>query len=522
MAGRWLPALLLGLAAAANADDGAHFDVLEFEIVGNSVLPVEAVERAVLPYLGEGRSLADVEAARGALEKVYQAAGYLTVLVDVPEQRIVDGVVQLKVVEGRVESARVTGARYFDQGVIRERVAQLAPGSVPDFNAMQKELGSLSREERQIQPLLRPGLAPGTVEAELKVADRLPMSANVEINDRHAAGTSRLRAQATLRYDNLFQREHSLAITLITAPLAVTQSRVLSFGYTAPLTAEWGLAASLVLSDSTVEPLGATTVVGRGTTWGLRLTRSFADAAGVHTLSAGIDAKNLRERVVADASELSTPVRYAPVVFGYSGTWFGERRTTSLSSTLTAGLRGIWARSIDCPGNIGPVDQFACKREGADGAFSTWRNDLRQTWGPWSLRIAGQLATQPLLSSEQFAIGGADTVRGYHEAEASGDLTLLGSAEWRSANVADWFAGGDARLSNVQALAFVDAGGVRTLQPAAGQAPTVLLSGAGVGLRVRAGGHSVNAEFDVARPFKATPATPDGSARLHVRIAAQF
>jgi hemolysin activation/secretion protein len=521
---RWFIAVVLAVwRLPLAAQEEPRFDLLEFEVVGNSVLEVVAVERAVLPFLGEGRSVNDVEAARTALEKAYQDAGFMTVLVDVPEQRVAEGVVQLRVVEGRIERLRVTGSRYYDQGFIRDRVDQLAPGRVPDFNAMQRQLAQVNREERQVQPLLRPGLAPGTVEAELRVNDKLPLSGTVEVNNRHAADTSRLRAMGTVRYDNLFQLDHSLALTAITAPLDVSSSRVITAGYTAPLEDGRSLAVSLLVSDSRVEPLGAAIVFGKGATLSLRWLKTLPAAQSLHTLSAGFDIKDFRERVVADSSELSTPLRYMPFSLGYNGNWFGEQSATSFSSTFTAGLRGWWARRIDCPGNVSPVDQFACKREGADGSFSSWRNEVRQTWGGWSLRLTGLLATQPLVSSEQFTIGGADSVRGYYEAEASGDTGLLGTVEWRSGNFAKLFENpdGSAPLSQVNALAFLDAGRVQTLQAAAGQKVRTTLTGAGVGLRLRAA-PSFNAELDLAWPFRSTQATPDSDLKLHVRLQAQF
>lgn len=525
----WRPWMLglLCLAAGlphAAADDEARFDILEFEISGNSVLATAAVEQAVLPFLGEQRRLADVEAARTALEKAYQDAGYLTVYVDVPEQRIDAGLVQLRVTEGRVERLRVTGSRYHDQGWLRERVSQLAPGTVPDFNAMQRQLAAASRDERQIQPLLRPGLTPGTVEAELRVADRLPLSTGLELNNAHAAGTSPLRAQATVRYDNLFQREHGLALTFITAPLDVAQSKVLSLGYTVPLQPQASLAVSLVLSDSTVEPLGAATVIGKGTTLGLRWARSAARPQSLHTLTAGIDLKDFRERVEAEGTALSTPLRYAPLSAAYNGQWFGDSLQATLASTLTVGLRNVLARQVDCPGNIGPVDQFACKREGADGSFATWRSDLRASWSGFTLRLAGQLATQPLVSSEQFSIGGSNTVRGYAEAEAAGDLAFLAGLEWRSANLVprpEPGAGRSPWLGQLVAIAFAEAARSTVLEPSAGQAARVPLAGAGVGLRLRAA-PSLEADLDLAWPLKSSAATTRNDPKLHVRLAAQF
>ena len=63
---------------------------------------VDIIERAVYPFMGEQRSVEDVESARLALEAAYRNAGYGTVVVDTPEQRINEGVVTLQVIEGRL------------------------------------------------------------------------------------------------------------------------------------------------------------------------------------------------------------------------------------------------------------------------------------------------------------------------------------------------------------------------------------------------------------------------------------
>ncbi|MEA2120620.1 ShlB/FhaC/HecB family hemolysin secretion/activation protein, partial [Halovibrio sp. HP20-50] len=90
------------------------------------------------------------------------------------------------------------------------------------------------------------------------------------------------------------------------------------------------------------------------------------------------------------------------------------------SANATFGLKPVWQQTRDdcqlADGSFGSADQFACKRRGADGGFTTLRADWRATRriGPaeLALRVGGQLASQPLVSAEQFAVGGADTVRG--------------------------------------------------------------------------------------------------------------
>ena len=57
------------------------------------------IEEAVYPYLGPGRTKDDVEKARSALEREYQAKGYQTVSVQIPSQPWQDGSIILEVTE---------------------------------------------------------------------------------------------------------------------------------------------------------------------------------------------------------------------------------------------------------------------------------------------------------------------------------------------------------------------------------------------------------------------------------------
>ncbi|MGH8551373.1 MAG: POTRA domain-containing protein, partial [Methylococcales bacterium] len=69
---------------------------------GNHLLQQTVVERSVYPFLGQGKSIDDVDKARQSLETAYRSGGYATVLVDIPEQNVVNGVVYLNVTEGQV------------------------------------------------------------------------------------------------------------------------------------------------------------------------------------------------------------------------------------------------------------------------------------------------------------------------------------------------------------------------------------------------------------------------------------
>ena len=65
----------------------AHLFIKEYRVRGVHKLRQIEVEEAVYPFLGSGRGPEDIEQARAALEKAYQAKGYQTVSVSVPSQR---------------------------------------------------------------------------------------------------------------------------------------------------------------------------------------------------------------------------------------------------------------------------------------------------------------------------------------------------------------------------------------------------------------------------------------------------
>jgi hemolysin activation/secretion protein len=529
-----VPTPSIAQAPAQGDAEQVRFDVLEFVVEGNTVLTPTAIETAVMPHLGPGRTMTDVEAARAALEKAYQVAGFLTVFVDLPEQQIVDGVVRLQVLEGRVERLAVTGSRYFSQGYIRSKVGELATGQVPNFNEVQRQLALVNRtEERRVQPVLRPGKLPGTVEVELKVTDELPLSGRVELHNEHGADTRPLRLAASATYENLFQLDHAVTLNASVAPQDPKQAASLVMNYAVPLDSGHTVVAYLAGSNSNVETLGSTSVLGKGLTLGLRYVMPFAGTGGgYHSLSLGADFKDLDESLrFADSTVTSTPLRYLPLQLAFNGNWSGDGRQTQVGATLVAALRDVLKRSVDCPladGSTALVDQFACKRRNGSGGFGALRLDIRHTeplpWGSLALRLVAQAATDLLPGGEQLSLGGAETVRGYLEGESVGDHGVLGSVELRSPNLAARLFADNAAatwLRDFSAIVFSDVGRATVMDPLPGQQARVPLWGSGLGLRMQSR-QGLQATFDLALPHKSTRLSESGKPRAHLRVGMRF
>jgi hemolysin activation/secretion protein len=509
------------------------FDVLEYRIEGNTRLPRIAVERAVLPHLGRARTLADVERAREALEQAYHGAGYLTVVVAIPPQRVDAGVVRLQVTEAPVERLRIVGARHFLPSQVRAGAPEVAEGQVPNFQDFQAELVALNRHpDRRVTPVLRPGRTPGTVEIDLRVQDELPLHGSVSLDDRHSRDTTRTRLAASLRWDNLWARQHSLGLTVQTAPQRPKDSRVLSLNYTLPLAGGSMLALYGVRSDSDVTALGELQVLGRGLIVGLRVIHPLPSREGsFHSLSAGLDYKDFDQDVaLIGAGGFASPIEYLPFTLGWDASWFGGQRSTRAGVSANFHFGGL----------VGDPQQFADKRFRGRPSYFYLRGHASHERGDaagagLTLRLRWQLADQALIANEQFVIGGADSVRGYYESAAVGDRGLSASVELRSANLlrraaatagaADPAAAASAPAPSpwrLQARAFVDAGTVEVIDPITAQSHFTLAS-AGLGLSLNhaaaGAGRGLDASLYWAYPLRAAGATERGDHRLHFSLS---
>ena len=477
---------------AAGSRTEPRFDILAYVVEGDTVLGAAAIERAVYPFLGLQKTAADAEGARKALEKAYQDAGFLSVNVVLPAQRVdnANRELRLQVAQAPVDKLRITGAQYSLPSRIREALPSLAPGVVPNFNDMQEELGQLSRAsaDREITPIVAAADRPGAMNVELKLQDKLPLHYAVELNNKQSQNTRAGRLEASISYDNLFQRGHSVGLNWFYSPYRPSEANILSLAYQLPFGGSGDrLSLSLVHSDSnTPTPLGGATV-SRGDTLRLRWRDALPGLDGLdHALAWGLTVRSLQDsnQAVGGFTVASPSLRYPSFHVGYeldlSGPVLGNvaGSSTRLQADLTVSLPGLSGRAVDCHGAV--LDQFSCKRSAARADFQVLGLSLthREPFGAWSLntRLQAQLADTPLVPSEQVVYGGFDSVRGYDEGEQAGDL---GAALRLELQTPGWSPSDQVAL---RALVFYDRATVRKLEPLPAEQRTANIASAGLGL----------------------------------------
>ena len=503
-------------AAPPPATDQRHFDITEFRVDGNTVLTEVEIDRAVYGFLGPDRTAADVEKARAALEAAYQQKGYPTVSAEVPLQHIADGVVVLKVSERTVGRLRVRGSHYHDLADIKAGAPSLAQGKVPKMADLQRDIVALNQwPDRAVTPSLRAGVAPDTVDVDLDVKDQFPGHASLELNNRQSLDTTGLRLSGALSYTDLWQRGDSATLSFQVAPERPSDAEVVSGSYLFRIPdSDLSLLFSYLHSNSNVTTVGSTDVVGKGDVAGVRLLVPLGTGEGfIHTLSIGFDYKHFDDNIALGASVTDAPVTYYPVTLAYQASWASEHAQTNLLTSFVFTFGG--------PGSSPVAFDFA--RFDASPGFAYLRTDLSRTQTladgiQFFGRVTGQLSGQPLISNEQFSLGGLDTVRGYLESEVLGDEGGALQAEIRTPPVTEI---GALSLNELRGLVFFDAGTAVLHSPLLQQRSSYTLSSAGLGFRLHLFDH-FNGEVLVAFPLDDAATTKAGDPRALFRIYGDF
>ncbi|MEH0196571.1 ShlB/FhaC/HecB family hemolysin secretion/activation protein [Caulobacter sp. CCNWLY153] len=490
-----------------------RFDIAAIDVEGATLLDQQSLERAIYPHLGPERTRADVAAAQQALEAAYHAKGYQSVVVEVPRQTVADGVVRLKVIETPIGRVRVTGAKYSALDEVRKAIPSLTEGKVADFNQAQAEITEANRlPARQVTPLVRPGAAPGTLDVDLQVTDQSPLHGSLELNNDRSASTKPLRLNANLRYENLWQKGHTLSLTYLVAPERPDDSQVYAASYVAPIWGTpWSVLAFGFKSDSDVATIGGVNVLGQGATVGLRGLYQFAAFHDIsQSLSVGVDYKHFYDLArLADEKVSPGRVDYWPLTATYTLRRQAKTVTTA-SLSVTAALRGLGDDD----------DGFQTKRLDARANFLRVNVDLEQLQPlPLGLqlnsRFSGQIADSPLVSSEQFSAGGASSVRGFLAAEALGDNGVNLSFELRSPALLEAH---PALLRDWRAYGFIDAASLWVLAPAEDQKQDLLIYSAGLGTRFQLL-ERLNGDIVAAFPLKNGPTRRGGGDRAYVNFS---
>jgi hemolysin activation/secretion protein len=505
----------LAMAQLAQAQAASPtFEIVGFNVEGNTVLSSARIEAALSPYAGPARSFADVQAAVAALQAAYARAGFGAVTVVLPEQQITSGSVRLQVVEAVLGEVKIEGLTRTDAKNIGRSLPALQPGATPNTADLAREI-SLANENpaRRISVDLSNG-ASGKIDAVVSVQEDKPWKVGAVFDDTGTPATGRTRVGAFFQYANVAGLDHVATLQYITSPGRVGDVTIAALNYRVPLPFS-GDSIDLFGVYSNVDSgiVGdAFDVRGSGTVMGLHYNRNLSPTASYQDrLIYGLEQRNVNNRIglVGGSDDLVPDVTVHPASLGYAATWSGVGRQLDFSVT---GVRNI-------PGGAnGGVAGIAAARAGANANYAILRYTaklIQALPADALLNIAfeGQYTRNALVSGEQFGIGGQDSVRGFDERALTDDRGDRLACEIQTSDFG-WRVGADA---TARALLFFDQGWLWRNHPLPGEAVAAHLSSVGAGLRLTVA-PSWRVRVDAARVIEGGGVQERGAKRLDFSV----
>ncbi len=524
----WMTFVLLMAAGYATAQDSAEvpvqFDIIKYQIEGNTLIHPVCLDRILAPYTGSKKDIKTIHQARAALEKAYRQRGFAAVRVSAPEQVVEKGIVRLKVKEPVVGEVKIEGNRFFDEANIFVSLPALRKGEPLNTRSLATNIKLVNESPaKQVQVQLQQHEQDETIRATIGVQDQKSWKASLSLGNTGDDNTGKFRTGVLLQHANLFNRDHLLSLQYITSPTKVDKVGIYGAGYRLPI---YPLAASVDLigvysdvSSGSVEVGGTSMQIkGKGTTLGFHYNQNLAAVGSYeHKLTAGLDYRAYVNDVDWQGNQLGNDVTVHPLSLTYAGNITLRKFGAGFYLGVSYNLPGGWAANDE-------RDDFERARLGARQDYTILRFGGNLMWpfyGDWQVRAAfnSQYASTPLVAGEQFSVGGVGSVRGFYPSQVSNDNGYTVSAEMITPDIMNLL---HVKKVQCRALAFYDRGYVSRINPLPGEIDSATISSAGLGLRVTDGKY-VSASLDygwVIDTLNGVKSRGDGL--LHFMIIASY
>ena len=476
-----LPELEVLLAPSPAPDPrlsgGMRARVESIVVEGSTVFTPDELHAVTAPFAGRVVGFNDLLQAAEAVTALYVDHGYITSGALVPDQRVENGIVRVRAIEGRLATIDVQGNRWFRASYFRDRLRRAADPPVNVFR-LERALQEFQREPlvERIWARLEPTSVRGASRIEVEVREATPWSAELDVSNIRPPSIGQTGGDIESTLGNLVGLADELRFRF-----GVTEGlRDYDGSYSIPVTLSDTLLTvharysrgDVVLAE--FDPLDIYSEVG---SYGISLEQPLLRTTE-RELRIGVLAEYRQSRTYLGGSEFCTipgavdcRPRLAVLRFPVQWTWSGGHSALAARSMFSIGLDVLGATQ-----NSGDV---------ADGQFLSWLGQaqwayrLPEKWfgSEIYVRLDMQIADRPLLPIEKFSVGGVRTVRGYRENELVRDNGIAGSLELRVPVYRD-----RARDLQVALAGFGDVGRAWD-NHGPGELPSRTLASLGVGIR---------------------------------------
>ena len=428
----WL-ALAAVLPSWAFAATGAEAAVLVNAITlqGNSEYSDAELRALYAKQLGIRLSLEQLRSIADRIQNFYKDHGFPLTRVIIPKQDFADGhPVIMVVLEGRLGVIDVKNAGRYRTERIRQFIhnAGLRTGRPIKFNDLRRAIALLNRQAGiQVSTKLREGNRQGYTDLVVDVHPQPLFAGSVELNNYGSSNTGRYRAMATLGMSNATGLGDQLNVLGLYS-FSQGNAYFARMDYQLPINTH-GTSVKAFASGGNIHvgsQLQELNIRGRSQGLGLGIAQDqVLSPQSILSYHAFLEGTDLRQKILGTVVSRDH-VRKARI--GASFTNQGLFSRTQLDFDVHLGLGEI----LGAMANNSPDSS----RPGADNHFTKITVDMmrvQQLLPRLELipSLDSQYAFNPLVTGEQYTIGGAYSIRGQAPAAYSGDSGYTATVELR-------------------------------------------------------------------------------------------
>ena len=408
--------------------------VRDVMVTGNTVFSEAEINEVTAPFKNRTLVTEDLERLRLALTLLYINKGYLTSGAIIPDQDVVAGVIVVHIIEGRLTKITVEGNRWFRSSYLHDRL-ELGVETPVTLAPLQEQLQLLQQDRRieRINAELRPGDERGESVLNVRVADRQPFHASMEVNNYQTPLVGEIRGIGTLTHDNLTGHGDPLSLSYGQSSGAFP---IVYGSYELPLN-RYGTTFSpyyrrydFKLIESPFDPLQMKTnteIIGMS----LRhpIYKTVTDEVALSIIGEHLFTQSF---IFNDVPFSGFP-GFQNGVATVSALRFAQDWTHRTIDTVLA-LRSRFSVGLNVLGAT-----INSNSDTPDGQYFSWLGQFQgiKQFGENLLgmqllgRMDLQLTNSPLFPLEQVALGGRYSVRGYREVTILRDNSFIASIEPR-------------------------------------------------------------------------------------------
>lgn len=412
-------------------NSGEQIEITRVEIEGNTVLDPELLQNLAVHYQGRSLSYSDLQALRDQITLAYVERGYVTSGAQLPDQFLSDGVLRIVVVEGRIDDIEVQIDGRLRPAYFQSRLRR-AVGEVVNVNDLQHALELFQKDPQivQIQAYLEPTSMRGVSALRVVVKEAPFYDVSGDFDNHRSPSIGSSGGSISVGTHNLIGFGDDW-----TSRFSGSEGlRQIEAGFSIPVSLwDTRFKARYQYSEGEVvdDDFKALDIESESEEVGFALTQPLYRGERLD-VRATIRADWRRAQSFLFGGAIGLPTAYddegkskvSVLRLGFDASYRSQNQSVVLRSLVSRGFDVLGATSNPGSGQ-------------ASGEFWAWLGQIQ--WAsrlPWwnaqlLTRFETQLASDPLLPLEQFAIGGRYTVRGYRENTLVQDNGLVGSIELR-------------------------------------------------------------------------------------------